>query len=155
MTGTPHSPVHSSDYCLRLTQHLLPDISGILFLQSFSRYELKQMNKQVESVVNSVKTSMTGTLQMNPAVDPALISKLMYLFTDVGAIKNLPAIIRETNETTFLILGEDTYVDNCLQLMERRRTRLYAMFVPGPESPLIVWSHFNVPHGLTPTYDYI
>jgi len=152
----PVSGAHTSAYCLRLTQHLLPDISGILFLQSFSRHELEHINKKVESIVNNVKKTITGTLDRNPAVDPTLISKLTFLFTDVGAVEHLPAIIRETNETTFVVLGEDTYVENCLVLMERRRARTYSLMATQRDAshPLVVWSHFNVPHGLTPTYDY-
>ncbi|XP_018010596.1 neprilysin isoform X1 [Hyalella azteca] len=143
--GPPSSPA----YCVPATKFLMPDIAAEMFLRTFSVLELEAMSHKVQSVVDSIKKTVSAVLERTLGASWDLRDKLSRTFTQVGATEFLELLSHNVSAATETLFIEDSYIDNVLTLLQRRRRLMYDVLSQQTSGHIAMWNLFSAPFSTT------
>ncbi|CAK9799137.1 Endothelin-converting enzyme homolog [Anthophora quadrimaculata] len=136
-------------HCIHVAAKLLIPEASDLYISSFTKDQLKYMNKTIHSLFGELKETLKLKVK---EVKWATEEGRNTLIAKIDSLKVVvPNVSYFNNSSTYMSQAKkvnlsDNYFTNTVTLMQRYRKLIYPEFLTNPVSPEQIWTHYATPY---------
>jgi predicted metalloendopeptidase len=134
------SPCSREDYCLRVASGLLEDVSSALYLSTFTKEQMNEMEKDLQTLFTELKVTLKQQFQDAEWLDDSSRSNLTSKLEQLTAVADggivflgEPDILDQQLQAVDMNTS-NSYIQNAVKLIRRYRRGMHSLYHAEPNA---------------------